>query len=56
MYIYITIIDLCSMQGYNHLMENAQHEQYGLWKKQVDKSRSVEVQNLFYKGIVMIIV
>ncbi|KAJ1427305.1 Sec63 Brl domain-containing protein, partial [Ochromonadaceae sp. CCMP2298] len=33
------------------LLENVHHEKYTLWKKQVDKSRSREVQQLFAKGL-----
>lgn len=45
------IADLAGKSGTTHLMENIHHEKYGIWKKQVDKSRSSEVQQLFYKGL-----
>jgi activating signal cointegrator complex subunit 3 len=41
--------ELASTHNVSHLLENSQHDQYGLWLKQVEKSRSVEVQQLFYK-------
>lgn len=43
--------DLSGKHGATHLFENVHHEHYSLWKRQVDKSRSVEVQQLFAKGI-----
>ncbi len=45
------IADLNGKFGTTNLFENAHHEHYALWKRQVDKSRSVEVQQLFAKGI-----
>jgi activating signal cointegrator complex subunit 3 len=35
-----------------HFLETpSNHEKFGLWKKQVDKSRSTELQNFFMKGV-----
>ena len=45
------MIDLSSKGCTNNLLENIDHEKYSLWKKQVEKSRSLEVQQLFYKGV-----
>eukprot|EP01038_Epipyxis_sp_PR26KG_P011120 gene11120-14924_t len=42
--------DLSGKNGTTDLLENVHHEKYTLWKKQVEKSRSKEVQQLFYKG------
>jgi activating signal cointegrator complex subunit 3 len=33
------------------LFDNSQHEQYTVWKRAVDRSRSQEVQNLFTNGM-----
>lgn len=45
------MIDLAAKFATYCLFENAQHEHYTLFKRQVDKSRSLELQQLFYKGI-----
>lgn len=45
------MVELAAMRGTLGLFDNAQHEKYGLWKKDVDKAHSEEVQNLFYKGV-----
>jgi len=44
------IRDLSAKFNTSHLLENVQHEGYTLWKKRVEKSRSAEVQQLFYQG------
>ena len=46
-----TMRDLSAKNGTTHLLENVHHEQYGVWKRAVDKSRSQEVQQLFYHGL-----
>ena len=38
-----TMRDLSAKNGTTHLLENVHHEQYGVWKRAVDKSRSQEV-------------
>lgn len=43
--------DLSSKGGTTSLLDNIQHEQFLLWKKDVDKSRSTELQQLFYSGL-----
>ena len=43
--------DLCGKAGTSNLLENFNHEQFGVWKRAVEKSRSVELQQLFYQGI-----
>jgi hypothetical protein len=43
--------DLSGKSGTMSLLENIHHEQYLLWKKDVDKSRSTEVQQLFSVGL-----
>jgi len=43
--------DLCAKGGTTNLLENVHHEQYGVWKRAVEKSRSQEVQQLFYHGL-----
>lgn len=45
--------DLSAKFGTLSLLENIQHEQYLLWKKSVDKSRSQELQQLFACGLGM---
>jgi activating signal cointegrator complex subunit 3 len=45
------MIDLSSKNCTTSLLENVHHEKYSIWKRQVDKSRSTEVQQLFYKGV-----
>eukprot|EP01040_Poterioochromonas_malhamensis_P024776 gene24776-30738_t len=45
------IWELCAERGTSELLENVQHEKYTLWKRQVDKSRSQEVQQLFERGL-----
>jgi integrase len=45
------MLDLSSKHCTTDLLENVHHEQYTVWKRQVEKSRSVEVQQLFFKGI-----
>ena len=39
--------DLAGKGGAYHLLDNKFHELYTIWKRQVDKSRSAEVQQLF---------
>ena len=39
--------DLCAKGGQAYLFENIDHEKYTVWKRSVDKSRSLEVQQLF---------
>lgn len=41
--------DLTSKEGTGSLLDNLQHEKYGVWKRDVDRSRSVELQQLFYQ-------
>ena len=43
--------DLGGKGGTTHLLENVNHEHYGVWKKAVERSRSQEVQQLFYQGL-----
>lgn len=45
------IWELCAERGTSELLENVQHDKYTLWKRQVDKSRSQEVQQLFDRGM-----
>lgn len=45
------IRDLCAKFGTASLLENVHHEKYLIWKKEVDKSRSQEVQQLFACGL-----
>eukprot|EP00981_Chlorochromonas_danica_P013205 scaffold5974_cov158-Ochromonas_danica.AAC.6 len=45
------MLELCSKYCTYHLLENVNHEKYTLFKRQVDKSRSSEVQQLFYSGV-----
>jgi activating signal cointegrator complex subunit 3 len=45
------IWDLCAERGTTELLANYSHEKFGLWKRQVDKSRSQEVQQLFERGM-----
>lgn len=39
--------DLAGKGGTYHLLDNKYHELYSIWKRQVDKSRSAELQQLF---------
>ena len=41
--------DLSARGSTTHLLENVHHEKYSIWKRQVDKSRSQEVQSLFHQ-------
>ena len=41
--------DLSAKMGTSHLLENFNHEQFGVWKRAVEKSRSTEVQQLFFQ-------
>jgi activating signal cointegrator complex subunit 3 len=43
--------DLAGRNGTTNLLENIHHEQYDVWKRAVEKSRSQEVQQLFYQGL-----
>ena len=43
--------DLCAKNNTTELLQNVHHEQYTVWKRQVDRSRSVEVQQLFHIGM-----
>ena len=43
--------DLASKACQTHLLENVHHEQFTIWKRSVDKSRSSELQQLFYAGL-----
>lgn len=45
------MVDICCAQGTVSLLDNAYHEKYGLWKKEVDRSHSSELQMFFYKGV-----
>lgn len=45
------ILELCAKFGTASLLENIHHEKYLIWKKDVDKSRSQEVQQLFSCGM-----
>ena len=45
------IRDLSGYDGTFSLLNNAQHEKYTIWKREVDKSKSKEVQQLFYQGL-----
>jgi activating signal cointegrator complex subunit 3 len=45
--------DLAGKHCRTELLENVHHEQYSYWKKEVDKSRSGEVQQLFAHGFGM---
>lgn len=46
----MALIELAQRSGGLSLLENIHHEKYGLFKRDVDKSRSKEVQQLFYSG------
>jgi activating signal cointegrator complex subunit 3 len=41
----------CAKNGTIELLENIHHEKFTIWKKQVDKSRNKEVQQLYYQGM-----
>lgn len=41
--------DLTGKMGVSNLLENSNHEQFGVWKRAVEKSRSTEVQQLFFQ-------
>ena len=41
--------DLTGKMGVSNLLENFNHEQFGVWKRAVEKSRSTEVQQLFFQ-------
>lgn len=43
--------DLSGKYCSTDLLQNFEHEKYTLWKRQVDKSRSRELQQLFAKGL-----
>ena len=43
--------DLCGKNGTTNLLDNFNHEQFSVWKRAVEKSRSIELQQLFYQGI-----
>ena len=43
--------ELAAKYATSNLFENVNHPSYSLWKRQVDKSRSQEVQQLFYNGM-----
>jgi activating signal cointegrator complex subunit 3 len=43
--------DLCAKYNTTGLLENVGHEKYSYWKKQVEKSKSAEVQQLFEHGL-----
>ena len=45
------MLDLSSKYCTIDLLDNVHHEHFTLWKRQVEKSRSVEVQQLFFKGV-----
>lgn len=45
------ILELCAKYATYSYLENAHHEKYTLFKKQVDKSKSKELQNYFAKGV-----
>ena len=50
--------DLAGKGGTYHLLDNKFHELYSIWKRQVDKSRSAELQQLFehvnYKELIIL--
>ncbi len=46
-----SILEFCAKYGTYDRLENVHHEKYTIWKREVDKSKSQEVQNLFYKGV-----
>ena len=48
-----TMVELCCTLGTVSLLDNSQHEKYGLWKKEADKANGQEVTNFFYKGVGM---
>lgn len=41
--------DLTAKMGTSNLLENCHHDLFGPWKRAVEKSRSIEVQQLFFK-------
>ena len=41
--------DLTAKMGTSNLLENCGHDLFGAWKRAVEKSRSIEVQQLFFK-------
>ncbi len=45
------IRELCMKHNTMHLLENVHHEKYGLWKREVEKSRNKEVGQLFEAGM-----
>lgn len=45
------LAELCAKNNAFDYFENVHHEKFTIWKRQVDKSRSQEVQQLFYKGM-----
>lgn len=45
------IRDLSGKGGTSQMFENIDHEQYPVFKRAVDKSRSQEVQQLFAHGV-----
>lgn len=45
------ILEMANNTGQTDLLENVNHEKYLLWKREVDKSRSQEVRNLFANGM-----
>ena len=46
-----SMLELVCKNNTSALLENVQHEQYTYWKKRVEKSRSIELQNYFAKGV-----
>eukprot|EP00605_Chrysophyceae_sp_TOSAG23-4_P002130 GSChrysophyteH1.ASY1.ANO1.2357.1 assembled CDS len=45
--------ELVAKYNTSALLDNSQHENYNVWKRAVDRSRSKEVQNLFAAGMGM---
>jgi hypothetical protein len=41
--------DLTAKMGTSNLLENCSHDLFGAWKRAVEKCRSIEVQQLFFK-------
>jgi activating signal cointegrator complex subunit 3 len=46
-----SMLELVCKNNASSLLENVQHPQYTFWKKKVEKSKSVELQNYFAKGM-----
>lgn len=46
-----SLLELVCKHNTSALLENVHHTQYTQWKRRVDKSRSVELQQYFAKGV-----